>query len=486
MRRPLQIILTAVLFAAPLWACSYPDVDPDPGKPSDTGLTGVRKWIYDQLCEWYYWNDAVKKATPPSDVNYEDFLENLLANLKGAQDNTENPPTMDGYYSGSTRHIYSYIERTAATRAEGESMTFGFGFEPFWLDKDKELYCFLITWIQPDGPADKAGLKRGSWIHKYNGKGITFNDYVDFFYQVYRLDGSLTMNLTEENGESYRITAGSMKIDPIIYNDVVESPKKKKAAYLVYNEFENGENGEYDTRLRNVFAEFKSAGAEHLILDLRYNPGGYVSCCQLLTTLAANVDANQIFAKLQYNGSINKTNPTILRFRKGEKEENRLGLSKIYVLATGGSASASEMVINSLRGVGIEVIHIGQQTNGKNVGMDRLPANNKTITFDGYNYEMWPITFKIKNNKDFCNYAGGFTPDYLIDEFRNRNTVGVLELGNPNEELLKAALTLIDGGKPVVDKATRAEDPYTVSNPLRIERGGAKIVRDENGEPIEL
>ena len=47
-----------------------------------------------------------------------------------------------------------------------------------------------------------------------------------------------------------------------------------------------------------------------------------------------------------------------------------LKLQKIYCLVTDDSASASELVINALRGIDIEVILIGTTTHGKNVGME--------------------------------------------------------------------------------------------------------------------
>ncbi len=476
MKKLLPVIITAALAGTILWACKDPNVDP--GTKTDPELTDDCRWIYDQLCESYYWNDAVKKATPKANLPYDEFLEDLLSKLSGAKDITENPATIDGgYYDDGSRYIYSYVDRTSASRSsESVEMTFGFGFEAFFRDKAKGLYCFLITWVQPDGPAEKAGLKRGAWIYQYNGRDITYDDYEDFFYQVYRLEGGDSMTLTDKDGTTkYSLTAAMTSINPIIFKGMVTSPGGNEAAYLVYNAFETGEDGEFDADLRNAFAEFKKAGAKELILDLRYNHGGYVSCCQILTSLAANVSTGQTFAKLQYNSSVNKNNPEVIRFRN---EPNSLKRNKIYVLATKASASASEMVISSLRGVNIDVVHIGAQTEGKNVGMDL-----KSKVIDGYSYEMWPITFKIKNAKDFCDYAGGFKPIYDIDEFKYRNTVGVFELGDPEEELLKQALIHIDGGTPS-QKASRAgnEDIDMIDNPLKTNRGGAKVVRNEAGE----
>jgi C-terminal processing protease CtpA/Prc len=250
-----------------------------------------------------------------------------------------------------------------------------------------------------------------------------------------------------------------------------------------------------------VFEGFKGAGAQEIVIDLRYNPGGYVNSCQVLTSLAGNVNRNMIFAKLKRNDGIRDfvqkqygerlDNPQEINFYN---EANSLKLNKIYVLATGDSASAAEMVINSLRGVlGDEnVVHIGTTTNGKNVGMDLVePLDDKgeKRAIDGYNYEMWPITFKVLNAKDFCNYAGGVKPDHYVNEFYDALEHDTLfDLGDPRERLLKAALTLIDGGKPSTDpapgtrSATTRDDGTTlrpVAVPQKPGRGGAKYIPEQ-------
>jgi hypothetical protein len=171
----------------------------------------------------------------------------------------------------------------------------------------------------------------------------------------------------------------------------------------------------------------------------------------------------------------NGRNPQIMKF-SGEK--NSLGLTKIYVLATGNTASASEMVINSLRGVDIEVVHIGETTNGKNVGMD---LREKTI--GDYRYELWPITFKVLNAKGFTDYADGFDPDHEIGEFSGiLGPAGVMYgLGDARELLLAAALYHIDNGRFPATRQTRADANATmkiVPTSPDPRRGGAKYIPD--------
>jgi hypothetical protein len=473
-------------------------------------LKGINKWIYEELSDWYYWNDVVKATAPPSNsLGYEEFLEATIESLpwEDVQDtsNGENPATIDGEYALNretgnmvnppTRgHIYSYIERTeAGTRAaEGEEKTFGFSVVPFGMTGNAIGY--LVSLVDPGSPADKAGLKRGMWILEYNGAEITRDNYLDFQYQLLWFEGGDTMNFSlDVDGDmkvdkDVSLSALTMKVSPIVHSEVITTSKGKKVAYLLYNAFEWGpmENGtrEFENDLREVFEGFKTAGATELVLDLRYNGGGYVHTCQVLTSLIGNVTTTDVFAKTLRNKSIKSvepslTNPYIDHFFN---EPNSMKLSKIYVLATRSTASASEMVINALRGVDVEVVHIGARTNGKNVGMDLLET-----TIDGYNYEMRPITFKTLNAKDFTNYANGFAPTHTNDEFwdvTNREGSGVIhdfgtdQNGVVKERLLKAALDLIDGKTVQPDSGTRAGEG--VMTPLPVlrnpHRGGAIYV----------
>ena len=472
---------------------------------SSNTLSGVNKWIYDELCGWYYWNDAVKSSTPPSNsLAYDNFLEATIDGLpwRVVQDtsNGENPPTIDGTYlyrNGTIAeplerdNIYSYIERypagtrTAKGASESNASTFGFGFEPFYLSNTSpKQYMCLVTWVRDESPADKAGLKRGVWIAKYNGSEMDQSVTEQFWSRLHQSQAEGTMTLTDEKGKAYELTATDMKVSPVIHYEVMESPRGKKVAYLFYNGFERGDNGEFDKELRDVFGGFKSAGAQEIVIDLRYNPGGYVESCRILTSLAADVNDRQVFIKMLRNGNINAVwprvaNPQIQYFLN---EPNTLDMKTVYVLATGDSASASEMVINALRGVdGLKVVHIGTKTNGKNVGMDL-----RETSIDGYDYEMWPITFKILNAKDFTDYADGLEPDHYVEEFWDviHSGTGVIhELGDPNERLLKAALTLIDGGTvrpdtraPATTRATGTKQPMKGQMYRDHRRGGAKYV----------
>ncbi len=248
-------------------------------------LMGVNEWIYNQMLGWYYWNDAMIVAEQPdSGLAYDEFLLKLVDNAfaKGAKDNTENPPTIDGRYeyengifSRLAGYSYSYIDRTAAgTRAEGtHPLTFGMGVTAIIggnLD-DRNQWPVLVTWVMPDGPADKAGIKRGTWIYRYNGRPIVgHSGFEAFWNQLYTFRGGTTLDMTGRDGTPYSVTAEAVAEDPFLHHEMITSEVGKQVAYLVYNSFDAGDDDVFDNRLREIFKEFKEAGATELVLDLRY------------------------------------------------------------------------------------------------------------------------------------------------------------------------------------------------------------------------
>jgi hypothetical protein len=347
---------------------------------------------------------------------------------------------------------------------------------------------FLVHWVRPGSPADEAGLKRGTWITKFNGANISEGAFYEFVYRLYYLEGGTSLSFTVGRDTEFNLEAVTMTATPILCHEVIETGEGTKTAYLLYNDFEQGEAQgnayEFDNELRTVFGEFNDAGVTELVLDLRYNPGGYVSSCQVLSSLVGDVTTSDVFCKLKRNATIKSvyptvSNPEVVNFLD---EPNSLDMKRVYILGTKNSASSSEMLINALRGVDVEVILIGTHTDGKNVGMDL-----RDTRIGQYRYEMLPISFKMLNAKDFCDYAGGFAPNIYKDEFYDLTTAPdatgvVFDLGDPRERLLATALARIDGQSVTPDTraTTTRTDGSTVGKPMPAivdtRRGGAKYI----------
>jgi C-terminal processing protease CtpA/Prc len=183
-----------------------------------------------------------------------------------------------------------------------------------------------------------------------------------------------------------------------------------------------------ETELATAFAYFKANGVQDLILDLRYNGGGYLYIAQELASyLAGNGNSGNDFIKLVYNSlqqSSNYTFPLVTT-------NSPLTLSKIVVITSRETASASEVVMNGLKPY-MSVYSIGDTTNGKPVGM-----NGGVI---GKKYFVAPVTFKSVNKYNEGDYYEGIAPGTLISDDITRNFTDREEL------CLKGAINYLETG----------------------------------------
>ena len=241
------------------------------------------------------------------------------------------------------------------------------------------------------------------------------------------------------------------RTNPIQLSKVIQRGGKK-IAYLMYTQFSQG----FDKELNSVFAEFKTEGVDELVLDLRYNRGGLTKTALYLSGMITGQFTGQIFSQklwnkkvMDYYESINNTE-WMKDIFVSEMDDNTiinsLNLNKVYIITSGNSASASEMVINGLSPF-INVIQVGQTTYGKNVGglavvYDYIDNTNSTINPD-HSYAISPITFSVANSEGFSDYANGLSPSdgfALAEDYLN---MGVL--GESNDPLLALALNDITG-----------------------------------------
>ena len=247
-----------------------------------------------------------------------------------------------------------------------------------------------------------------------------------------------------------------------------------RIGYLNYSGFDAA----YDNDLLHALRDLKAQGISELILDLRYNGGGHVMSANMLSTVIAGSQADgQVFAYYRYNddrmadveGTAEETQMEYVEAVDRFKEEfyygdydgadlsrEGLGLQRLYVLTTASTASASELVINSLRGIGIDVVTVGETSNGKNVGME-----GRYLDLEGYTYEMFPITFQSYNADNYSIPATGVTPDIAAADWDDNN--GYMPFGL-DEPLIAAAIEDITG--VTATAATKAAK----ATPLRAQR----------------
>jgi carboxyl-terminal processing protease len=222
----------------------------------------------------------------------------------------------------------------------------------------------------------------------------------------------------------------------------------KKIGYLVYTQF----LANYDTKLKSVFGEFKTAGVNELVLDLRTNGGGSVATADILSSLIVkNLNTNNITHSDQWNANIAKKYPSVATPTKFSNQPNNLGtLNRLFVLTSTGTASASELIINSLRPY-MDVIIVGEHTYGKNVASITIKDENNPIR---WKWGMQPIVLKTVNSKGESAYGtkDGFSPDYLVKD----NVYPYKPWGDESEPLFKKALEVITGVAIPVDASVSA------------------------------
>ena len=244
-----------------------------------------------------------------------------------------------------------------------------------------------------------------------------------------------TFNVIDKN---LKLTKVELQTNPILIDTVINW-SGKKVGYFSYTQFLSS----FDDSLRAIFARFKSKGVNELIVDLRYNGGGYVSSSNLLTNLMVKdigARENNVMNKKVYNAAyteyLTKQNDKTSFITKFQNEPNNIGnLNRVFILTSNSTASASELIINNLKPF-MEVILVGEHTYGKNVGSFTITDEKKR-----WNYGLQPITFKITNSVDQSDYGtvNGFIPNYQVID----NVLPYRLLGDPSETLLNAALNVI-------------------------------------------
>lgn len=336
---------------------------------------------------------------------------------------------------------------------QGISETMGFDFMLERFGTTGNVFGF-VRYVYKGSPAEQAGLKRGDLFMKVNDQQLTETNYSSLLFNIltYKLTlASITANVISLNGRYATMTAVNMQENPIQL-DTVLNVNNFKVGYLVYNGF----NADFDIQLNDVFKKFKDAGLDKLVLDLRYNGGGSVQTAKYLASMIYGTATTKVFMKSQYNAGLqdyfvrkdgaaslieNFTDKISKTTTTAETPINTLNMSKLYVITSENTASASELLINGLKPY-ISVINVGDSTAGKYVGSYTLKDKNaKGVVNPNNNWAMQPIIVKIANSQGVSDYVLGLFPDFQKEE----DIANLLPFGDQNETLLKVVLNDIRG-----------------------------------------
>lgn len=386
-----------------------------------------------RLREDYLWADDYAKLTIDKTINYDKFLFTHLTQLGDI--NIED----GGYYrdysaSAGERYIYSYISEVTATKApvltkDGElASTYGLGIGPMFasvFESGTDYIGLTVGYVYPGSPAEEAGLRRGDTIYKIGGTRITKSNYQSFMQELfYTPSGSYEIVFAryEANDDAERydliqnktaeVTAATYGYNPILYAAILTNAHLTgdelppfNIGYMASESFDSSAQEVLEFQIQ----QFVEAGITELILDLRYNVGGEVQQSRYLASSIVGRDYDdQIFFKAKFRDGKIEDWP----FRSGPSESDMLGVApamnikKLWVIMSENTASASELIINALKGVDFPIVLIGSQSEGKNVGME--------VTHELYNgrrFEFAPITYWGLNGRDEYAPKDGFMPD---------------------------------------------------------------------------
>ena len=303
----------------------------------------VNNWILDVMGEVYLWLDDL--GTPiASNSDPEDYFEALL-----------NRPT--------DRFSVIYPDyQELINSLSGVELDAGYEITLYRESSTNNNVLAEISYIKKNSPASNVDLKRGDFITKINDTQITIDNYIELLDAIQGTH-KLSYARFDEASNAFvpkpdvTLTAVQLAENPI-YLDTVYTINGEKIGYFVYNFFAPGPSGNskvYDDEMDAIFGTFKSEGIDHLILDFRYNGGGYViSAVNLASLIAPGVGPTSVFSKTKYNdllmAEVEELRNNQTKFlAKNQNLGNTLKNNRLYVLTSTRTASASELIINCLK-----------------------------------------------------------------------------------------------------------------------------------------
>ncbi|WP_299104479.1 S41 family peptidase [uncultured Tenacibaculum sp.] len=453
MKRVLLLGLITVF----LVSCSKDDNVATPDPQVVALKNPVNNFTWQAMNSWYNWQEQVPNLADTKDDKTSDY-NTYLNTFDTPQKLFESLLYQKGTVDRFSWFIEDYVEQEKAF--QGTSTSFGFRPKPLRINNTN--IVLLVLHVSKDSPAAEKGLKRGDVIIGINNQVFTTSNYQTVIQDYFKDNAEFILGENDGVTQKSKVTLTKREVNDnaIHVKKVFDDVDGKKVGYLVYSGFRSS----YDKDLNNAFGEFKAAGIQELILDFRYNGGGSVlSCGYLASMIHGEGTANsEVFAKTVYNKKHTGrgfTLPFLSGIYQYDAQGNYLqgqdiplnrltGLSKIYVITSESTASASEMIINGLRPY-IDVVTVGTKSYGKNVGSITLydaPASDftdKSQANSTHKMAMQPITFQIFNKLDQSDYTNGFAANIEVNEFESWNNF--LPFGDENEVILKTILDKIKG-----------------------------------------
>ncbi|SHI51077.1 C-terminal processing protease CtpA/Prc, contains a PDZ domain [Mesonia phycicola] len=435
MKNKLAYLLILVIATSSLTSC-FSDQD-DEIQPAST--LEIQDFVWRGLNIFYLYKEDISAL---DETNYASQAE-----LDNFLDNYANPEDLfDALMSSQDRFSFIVSDYTVLEDAlAGTSKSNGMEYGLVQLQSTGEVFGY-VRYVLPNTDAEDKGVERGMIFNRIDGTAITTENYSSLLASTTYTIGlaSFENSTLTELDETISLTKSEYTEDPVYIAKTIELADKN-VGYLMYNAFNNN----FDNTLNNAFANFKGEGITDLVIDLRYNGGGSIETSNDLASMVTGQFNGELFTTQVYNENFDDVERLFNNEVSTGATINSLNLNKVYILTTGSTASASELIISSLLPY-IEVVQIGTTTTGKFQGSVTLYDSADFSRSDAsinHKYAMQPLILKTVNANGYTDYVDGITPSIIVEE--DYANLGVL--GDVNEPLLAAALNDVSLGRFTVD-----------------------------------
>ncbi len=442
-RRRLLRLFASLALPLAVAACGGGGSSEDPPPPAASCSVAEQKaWLTSYMDDWYFWYRLSPRPDPAPYATVASYFDAVL-------------------YTGTSASFpadrWSYFQSTESfNRFFGEGATLGYGVAVTGIEAAGDAARPLwVRYVEPGSPAAAGGVQRGDQILAINGSAVSTVIASDDYSALTasRAGDQLTLLLRRAGVDrTVVLTAAEFNLAPVQAAAVQTTAGGRKMGYLQVKDMIS----QALPALETAFEQFKAAGVQDLVLDLRYNGGGLVSTGGTLASYIAGTRGSGLaYASLLYNDKRAAASNERFAFSRLNAS---LGLPRVYVLTGPRTCSASEQVINGLRGAGVEVVTVGETTCGKPVGF--LPSSSCGQTYSVVNFES-------VNDRNEGRYFDGF--DAVCPVAENFT----VSQGSPADPLLAAAQRLAEGGRCLQAGADGRAQPLTLRRnvPRKVEAG---------------
>ena len=423
----------------------------------------IHLFIWRAMNNYYLWQQNVPDLSDTRFTNISQLYAEY-SNFSSPRDLFESLRYQPGVIDRFSWIVDDYVALENSFQGINLSNGMEFGLVRYASDATKVFG--YVRYVISGSDAAAQNIARGMLFTEVDGVQLTESNYRDLLFDD---NTNYTISLAEFNdgnpvtiSTSINLSKTQLQENPVAIVKTIDEGSNK-IGYLLYNQFSSSFDGE----LNAAFANFQSENITDLIIDLRYNCGGSVTTASYLGAMVTGQFNGQLYSKEQWNSKVmnaldasvfenNFTNQIINKDQNQniilQEPINSLNLNRVYFITSGSSASASELVMNSLSSY-IDVSSVGKKTIGKVQGSVTLyDSDNYTRTGENlasnHTWALQPLVLEIKN-KDNSNEPNGIEPTVVFPE--DYNNLGVL--GERSEPLLDRTILLItSGGRSGINK----------------------------------